>query len=224
MSVPYMGPPTLRPHHARGRSLRELHPGDNARGSGSGSRLNSAARHADRSPWKWSGQHPSAPEAVQRPRTRDPQHIRLEGVTRRSASAADSDRSVRELEPSAGSNTPRGSSPPRPTCPGTRSPTSRAASSPAPPAPLPRTVDVDETEYSIGLSRPLVGAGQVTFNVHNRGMDEHDLAVVAATASSGSSVFPRARRVRSSRSWASAGSASTARCSPGRPRATRPSA
>ncbi len=49
---------------------------------------------------------------------------------------------------------------------------------PAPPAPLPRTVAVDETEYSIGLSRPLVGAGQVTFNVYNRGMDEHDLAVV----------------------------------------------
>jgi hypothetical protein len=48
----------------------------------------------------------------------------------------------------------------------------------APPAPLPRTVAVDETEYSISLSRPLVGAGQVTFNVYNRGMDEHDLAVV----------------------------------------------
>jgi hypothetical protein len=47
-----------------------------------------------------------------------------------------------------------------------------------PPAPLPRSVAVDETEYSISLSRPLVGAGQVTFNVYNRGMDEHDLAVV----------------------------------------------
>jgi hypothetical protein len=55
-----------------------------------------------------------------------------------------------------------------------------AAQPPAPPAPLPRTVAVDETEYSIGLSRPLVGAGQVTFNVYNRGMDEHDLAVVDA--------------------------------------------
>ena len=48
------------------------------------------------------------------------------------------------------------------------------------PPPLPRTVAVDETEYSISLSRPLVGAGQVTFNVYNRGMDEHDLAVVDA--------------------------------------------
>lgn len=50
--------------------------------------------------------------------------------------------------------------------------------SPPPPAPLPRTVAVDENEYSIGLSRTLVGAGAVTFNVYNRGMDDHDLAVV----------------------------------------------
>jgi hypothetical protein len=52
---------------------------------------------------------------------------------------------------------------------------------PPPPAPpLPRTVAVDENEYSVGLSRTLVGAGQVTFNVYNRGMDDHDLAVVDA--------------------------------------------
>ncbi len=51
---------------------------------------------------------------------------------------------------------------------------------PPPPPPLPRTVAVDENEYSIGLSRTLVGAGQVTFNVYNRGMDDHDLAVVDA--------------------------------------------
>ena len=51
---------------------------------------------------------------------------------------------------------------------------------PPPPVPLPRTVAVDETEYSIGLSRSLVGAGEVTFNVYNRGMDEHDLALVDA--------------------------------------------
>jgi hypothetical protein len=49
---------------------------------------------------------------------------------------------------------------------------------PPPPPPLPRTVAVDENEYSIGLSRTLVGAGTVTFNVYNRGMDDHDLAVV----------------------------------------------
>jgi len=41
-------------------------------------------------------------------------------------------------------------------------------------------VAVDETEYSIGLSRALVGAGEVTFNVYNRGMDDHDLALVDA--------------------------------------------
>jgi hypothetical protein len=41
-------------------------------------------------------------------------------------------------------------------------------------------VAVDETEYSIGLSRTLVGAGEVTFNVYNRGMDDHDVAVVDA--------------------------------------------
>ncbi len=39
---------------------------------------------------------------------------------------------------------------------------------------------VDETEYAIGLSRTVVGAGQVTFNIYNRGMDDHDLAVVDA--------------------------------------------
>ena len=39
---------------------------------------------------------------------------------------------------------------------------------------------VDESEYSIGVSRSLVGVGEVTFNVYNRGMDDHDLAVVDA--------------------------------------------
>lgn len=52
---------------------------------------------------------------------------------------------------------------------------------PPPPLPLPRTVAVDETEYSIGLSRTLVGVGEITFNVYNRGMDDHDLAVVDAS-------------------------------------------
>jgi FtsP/CotA-like multicopper oxidase with cupredoxin domain len=38
-------------------------------------------------------------------------------------------------------------------------------------------VAVDENEYSIGLSRTEVGAGAVTFNIYNRGMDDHDLAL-----------------------------------------------
>ena len=51
---------------------------------------------------------------------------------------------------------------------------------PPPLPPLPRSLAVDETEYSIGLSRTVVGTGEVTFNVYNRGMDDHDLAVVDA--------------------------------------------
>jgi hypothetical protein len=57
-------------------------------------------------------------------------------------------------------------------------PPAPAPAPPAPPPPLPRSVAVDETEYSIGLSRSAVGVGEVTFNVFNRGMDDHDLAVV----------------------------------------------
>jgi len=45
---------------------------------------------------------------------------------------------------------------------------------------LPTSVAVDETEFTIGLSRTLVGAGQVTFNIYNRGMDDHDLALLDA--------------------------------------------
>lgn len=52
---------------------------------------------------------------------------------------------------------------------------------PPPAAPLPRSVAVDETEYSIGLSRTLVGTGEVTFNIYNRGMDDHDLALIDAS-------------------------------------------
>lgn len=49
-----------------------------------------------------------------------------------------------------------------------------------PPGELSRTVGVDEREWSVGLSRVLVGAGDVTFRIYNRGMDDHDLAVVDA--------------------------------------------
>ena len=40
---------------------------------------------------------------------------------------------------------------------------------------------VDENEFAIGLSPTVVGAGVVTFNVYNRGMDDHDLALVDAS-------------------------------------------
>jgi hypothetical protein len=69
-------------------------------------------------------------------------------------------------EPPPGGGQPGAPPPPPPPAP------------PPPPPPLPRSVAVDETEFSIGLSRAVVGAGQVTFNVYNRGMDDHDLAVV----------------------------------------------
>jgi hypothetical protein len=49
-----------------------------------------------------------------------------------------------------------------------------------PPPPLPRVAAVDESEWAIQVSRTVVGAGDVTFNVYNRGEDDHDLAVVDA--------------------------------------------
>jgi hypothetical protein len=41
-------------------------------------------------------------------------------------------------------------------------------------------VAVDESEWAIQISRTVVGAGDVTLNVYNRGEDDHDLAVVDA--------------------------------------------
>ena len=67
--------------------------------------------------------------------------------------------------------------------PGTPSPAPGGGSQPGqppPPPPLPTSVAVDENEYTIGLSRTVVGAGQVTFNIYNRGMDDHDLALLDA--------------------------------------------
>lgn len=81
------------------------------------------------------------------------------------------------LPPAPGLETPP-TSPPAPGSPGTPPPP--PAGPPPPPLPLPRTVAVDETEYAIGLSRTVVGAGEVTFNIWNRGEDDHDLAVVDA--------------------------------------------
>lgn len=67
--------------------------------------------------------------------------------------------------------------PPAPPAPGTPPP---PPPPPSPPPPLPTSVAVDEAEFSIGLSRTLVGAGAVTLNIYNRGMDDHDLALLDA--------------------------------------------
>jgi hypothetical protein len=49
---------------------------------------------------------------------------------------------------------------------------------PAPGAPaLPRFVSVAAREFSLTLSRPLVGAGAVTVELRNRGEDPHNLVV-----------------------------------------------
>jgi hypothetical protein len=46
---------------------------------------------------------------------------------------------------------------------------------PAPP--LPRSLTVDEQEWSVIPSQTVVAAGVVTFHVYDRGMDPHDLTV-----------------------------------------------
>jgi hypothetical protein len=53
---------------------------------------------------------------------------------------------------------------------------------PPPPGPpvaqLPRSLVVDESEWFLRPSQVLVRAGDVAIGAHNRGMDDHDLAVV----------------------------------------------
>jgi hypothetical protein len=49
--------------------------------------------------------------------------------------------------------------------------------SPPAPAPLPRFVSVSAREWSLTLSRPLVGAGSVTVELRNVGEDPHNLVV-----------------------------------------------
>jgi hypothetical protein len=49
--------------------------------------------------------------------------------------------------------------------------------SPPPPAPLPRFVSVSAREWSLTLSRPLVGAGSVTIELRNVGEDPHNLVL-----------------------------------------------
>jgi uncharacterized cupredoxin-like copper-binding protein len=47
-----------------------------------------------------------------------------------------------------------------------------------PPPALPSSLAVDETEYTLRPSQIVLAAGQVKFNVYNRGMDDHDLTLV----------------------------------------------
>lgn len=87
----------------------------------------------------------------------------------------------REAQPPSAASPPGGDTSGQPAGPPAPPQPAAPPPSPAPqPPPLPRIVAVDETEYAIELSRPAVGAGEVTFNVYNRGMDDHDLAVVDA--------------------------------------------
>jgi len=50
-----------------------------------------------------------------------------------------------------------------------------------PPVALPTQLAVDETEWSVRPSRRVVAAGEVRIQVYNRGMDDHDLAIVDAS-------------------------------------------
>lgn len=49
-----------------------------------------------------------------------------------------------------------------------------------PPVALPTQLAVDETEWSVRPSKRVVAAGEVRIQVYNRGMDDHDLAIVDA--------------------------------------------
>lgn len=49
-----------------------------------------------------------------------------------------------------------------------------------PPVALPTTLAVDEDEWFVRPSKRVVAAGVVTLRVTNRGMDDHDLAVLDA--------------------------------------------
>jgi hypothetical protein len=92
----------------------------------------------------------------------------------------------REAQPPPTVPPPSEESPGQPSGPPAPPPPSPSPPPPPPPPsppPLPRIVAVDETEFAIALSRPTVGVGEVTFNVYNRGMDDHDLAVVDAGGS-----------------------------------------
>lgn len=52
---------------------------------------------------------------------------------------------------------------------------------PATPPPLPTSLGVDEGEWLIVPSKRVVAAGEVSFHVNNRGMDDHDFTIVDGT-------------------------------------------
>ena len=56
---------------------------------------------------------------------------------------------------------------------------------PPPGAPLSRYVSVTAREFTLTLSRPLVGSGQVTIELRNYGEDPHDLVVERSGAEVG---------------------------------------
>ena len=54
---------------------------------------------------------------------------------------------------------------------------------PPPPTPprLPTSLGVDESEWLVVPSKRVVAAGEVSFRVYNRGMDDHDFSIVDGT-------------------------------------------
>jgi plastocyanin len=54
-----------------------------------------------------------------------------------------------------------------------------------PTPPLPRSLTVDESEYSVVPSERVVGSGTVTFQVYDRGQDAHNLTVQGPVTSTG---------------------------------------
>jgi hypothetical protein len=61
--------------------------------------------------------------------------------------------------------------------PGASPPTGGAPPAPAPPTELSRFVSVAAREWSLTLSRPVVGTGSVTIELRNVGEDPHNLVV-----------------------------------------------
>ncbi len=54
-----------------------------------------------------------------------------------------------------------------------------------PTPPLPHSLTVDESEWAVVPSQRVVAAGEVTFQVYDRGQDEHNLTVQGPITSSG---------------------------------------